>query len=435
MPKHDLPQGFPPRLLREPEFVEACRERDVSTIFKMAKRAGFYPSLIARRVDLTPSAVGEVIKGNREVNNIHVIERVADGLRIPGHMLGLARREWETEGDQGFSTTAAEAGAGAGAEDRVGFLDDAATSDPGDGATDPEFVAALIESQLPEQYKGANFFGARSTIPPVVQHAQSITRLLETATGTSRQSLLRTGGRVAEFIGWLYQDLGDFRRAALWSDRSMEWAQEAADDHMQSYILFRKSHQATARSSAERAVGLARAAQRLPDLTPQITALAAQQEAQGYALMRNPKAALAKFDEAHALASEPPAAGSVTTVDTSYCTPTYIEIQRANCWIDLGDPHRAIELFEGQLAELPQVYRNDRGVYLARLARAYVAAGELESGAEAATKALGIVRHTGSARTFAELSTVARSVTSQRSLPTVATFIDQFETIRDQFVA
>ncbi|WKK26196.1 tetratricopeptide repeat protein [Streptomyces olivoreticuli] len=37
-------------------------------------------------------------------------------------------------------------------------------------------------------------------------------------------------------------------------------------------------------------------------------------------------------------------------MDTSYCTPTYIEIQRANCWIDLGDPHRAIELFEGQLA-------------------------------------------------------------------------------------
>ncbi|MFF4531416.1 hypothetical protein ACFY1P_19355 [Streptomyces sp. NPDC001407] len=433
MPTSDVPQGFPPRLLREPEFVEACRERDFTTIFKVAKRAGFYPSLIARRVDLTPSAVGEVIKGNRGVMDIRVIERVADGLRIPGDMLGLARREWESDGNEGFS--AALAVADEAAMPPAGYPGALDEDDPGGDAVDPEFVAALVDSQLPEHYKGANFFGARSTIPTVAQQAQSITSLLESATGTTRQALLRTGGQVAEFIGWLYQDLGDFRRAALWSDRSMEWAQEAADDHMQSYILFRKSNQATARASAERTVGLARAAQRLPGLTPQITALAAQQEAQGYALMRNPKAALAKFDEAYALASESPSDGRGAAVDTSYCTPTYIEIQRANCWIDLGKPRRAIELFEGQLAELPEVYRNDRGVYLARLARAYVAARELESGAEAATKALGIVRHTGSARTFAELSSVARSVAPERSLPTVTTFIDRFEAVRDQFVA
>ncbi|MGW1071478.1 hypothetical protein [Streptomyces sp. NPDC002537] len=431
MPQCELPQGFPPRLLREPEFVEACRARDFSTIFKTAKRAGLYPSLIARRVELTPSAVGEVIKGQREVKDIRVIERVADGLRIPGHMLGLARRAWETCGDQGFSAAPTEAGTAA----ADGFPDLPGMDGPGDEVTDPEFVAALIESQLPQHYKGANYFGARCSIPPVVQQVQSITRLLETATGTSRQSLLRVGGRAAEFIGWLYQDLGDFQRAALWSDRSMEWAQEAADDHMQSYILFRKSHQAAARASAEKTVGLARAAQRLPDLTPQITALAAQQEAQGYALMRNPKAALAKFDEAYALASEAPEANAGSTVDTSYCTPTYIEIQRANCWIDLGDPRRAIELFERELEELPKVYRNDRGVYLARLARAYVTAREPDSGAEAALKALGIVRQTRSARTFAELSTLASAMESQRSLPTVATFIEQFETIRDRFVA
>ncbi|MCQ8770140.1 tetratricopeptide repeat protein [Streptomyces telluris] len=427
MPKHELSQGFPPRLLREEAMVEACRVRDFSVIFQLAKRAGFYPARLARCVELTPSAVGEIIKGNREINNISVVERVADGLRIPGRMLGLARRDWEADSAAvAVQVTSSEV-------DPFGCLAD---TGPDVEPTDPQFVAALIESQLPQHYKSSNFFGARHTIPAVVQHAQTITRLLERgSSGVPREALLQTGGRVAEFIGWLYQDLGDFRRAALWSDRAMEWAQEAADGHMQAYILFRKSNQATARASADRAVGLAKAAQRLPGLTPQIEALAAQQEAQGYALMGNPKAALARFDEARALVAEPTQTVPATGLDTSYCTPTYIEMQRANCWIDLGKPQQAIELFEGHLEALPQVYRNDRGVYLARLARAYVRAGELERGAEAATKSLGIVRYTGSARTFGVLSAVADSVAGERRLPTVAALLEHFAVVRDRFAA
>jgi hypothetical protein len=73
---------------------------------------------------------------------------------------------------------------------------------------------------------------------------------LETASGPTRDALLRTGALVVEFLGWLYQDLGDFRTAAYWSDRSMEWAQEAADDHVQSYVPYRKSHQATSCGNA-----------------------------------------------------------------------------------------------------------------------------------------------------------------------------------------
>ncbi|MFC5720219.1 hypothetical protein ACFP1Z_08590 [Streptomyces gamaensis] len=432
MPKHQPPQGFPARLLRDAMMVEACRQRDFATIFQMAKRAGIYPSLIARLCEMSPSRVGEVAKGQREVKDMQVIERLADGLRIPGHMLGLARRDWEPDGD-GFPT--ATAGTATAPDPGAGLFDDSADAGPVDNTTDPEFAATLIEGQLPQHYQTANYFGARHSIPSVVQHAQNISRLLETATGPTRQTLLRTGGQVAEFIGWLYQDLGDFRSAALWSDRSMEWAQEAADDHMQAYLLFRKSNQATAQASAQKAVGLAKAAQRLPGLTPQLTALAAQQEAQGYALMRNERAAFARFDEACELAAEAATAGTDATVDTSYCTPTYIEIQRANCWIDLGQPQRAIKLFEGQLAALPQVYRNDRSVYLARLARAYVTAGEPESGADAAIKALAIVRHTGSARTFSELASVAGSLLPHRVLPKVAAFIDHFEIIRDRFAA
>ncbi|MEO3847404.1 hypothetical protein ABGB09_07055 [Streptomyces sp. B8F3] len=427
MPKSEPPQQLPSRLLNDAEMIKVCRERDFSRIFRLMRRAGMYPALIARRCELTPSRVGEVIQGQRVIKDMGVIERVADGLRIPGRMLGLARREWEDS-----SSGPAPPGASTGAPEAFAVDDGLWVASEGDDLTDPEFVCALIQSQLPLHYKSANYFGARQPLGTVLHHAQTITRLFETANGSSRQELLTMGSRTAEFLGWLYQDLGNVRAAAYWSDRSMDWSQEAADDHMQSYVLFRKSNQAASQLRPERVIGLARAAQRVPGLTPQITSLAAQQEAVGYALQGNPKAALAKFDEAHEMAAQSKPNDPTSTLDTSYCTPAYIEIQRANCWTDLGEPLRAIQLFEAEIAALPEVYRNDRGVYFARLARAYAKAGEPERGSETATKALAIVSQTGSARTLAELASVAQAVESQRNLPSVATFAERLQIVRDQ---
>ncbi|MEU8351233.1 helix-turn-helix transcriptional regulator [Streptomyces sp. NPDC048845] len=65
-------------------------------MFRLVRiRAGIYPSRIAALCGMTPSRVGEIISGRRGLAHIDVIERVADGLRIPGAMLGLAHRPWE----------------------------------------------------------------------------------------------------------------------------------------------------------------------------------------------------------------------------------------------------------------------------------------------------------------------------------------------------
>ncbi|MBT2510053.1 hypothetical protein J7I98_30200 [Streptomyces sp. ISL-98] len=432
MTAYQPPTALPRSFLNRADVRTAITAHDFGTVFRIARsEAKISYSKIAAECDIKPERVGSLARGEGSVTTFNKIAQIADALRIPGHMLGLMRREWEEAGSTPPSTaplTARLPSHGPGA-------DELWVASPGDDLADPEFAAALIESQLPQHYKSANYFGARQPLATVVHHAKTIDHLLEDANGSTRRELLRIGSRTAEFVGWLYQDLGDFRSAGYWSDRSMEWAQEAADDHMQSYVLFRKSHQAASQVNAERTIGLARAAQRVPNLTARISALAAQQEATGYALQRNLKAAIAKFDEARELASQPTANDPVSTLDTSYCTPAYIEIQRANCWIDLGDPLRAIQIFEGEIAALPQIYRNDRGVYLARLARAYSKAGEPEQGAEAGTKALAIVAHTGSARTLAELAAVTRSVESRQSMPTVATFIERFQIVCDRFAA
>jgi predicted Zn-dependent protease len=90
-----------------------------------------------------------------------------------------------------------------------------------------------------------------------------------------------------------------------------------------------------------------------------------------------------------------------------YCTPGYVEIQRATCWLELGRPDRAIPVLERELSRLPAVHRRDRGVYLARLAAAYTAAGERDAAAAAATQARVIARATGSQRILRELRRAA----------------------------
>ncbi|MFF2039069.1 hypothetical protein ACFVVX_01470 [Kitasatospora sp. NPDC058170] len=403
-----VPDRLPACLLSNPEMIAACRRRDFATIFRLLKLAGIYPSLIARACDMTPSRVGEVMAGKPRIEKIDVIERIADGLHIPGHMLGLASREWEQEAPVPQAR-----------HRPVGpSIDGQGLSAP----IDPDFFVSHLRGLMPGHYKAANLLGSRHALDAVTRHVQLLDRLQQNVGGRARDELLSIGARTAEFLGWLNQDLGDFAQALYWSDRAMEWAQETGDDVMAAYVLFRKSNQATAQRNTQKAVSLARAAQRSACATLRIRALATQQEAQGHALMGNLRFAEAKFDEAHELAAEPDDSHADDALDLAYCTPTYIEMQRANCLIELGDPRTAVVMFEAELRILPPIYRNDQGVYLSRLARAYAVSGEPEQAAAAADRALSIAIDTESARAMAELSAADKALQQWSTVTEVATF-------------
>ncbi|WP_416876097.1 tetratricopeptide repeat protein [Kitasatospora sp. SC0581] len=376
-------------------------------MFRLLKTTGIYPSLIARACDMTPSRVGEVMSGKRRIEKIDLIERIADGLHIPGRMLGLASRSWELETPvrQPHRRQPEPSADGRGPNAPI----------------DPELFVSHLRGALPGHYKAANLLGSRHALDPVTRHVRLLDRLQQIAGGRARDELLTIGARTAEFLGWLNQDLGDFDRALFWSDRAMEWAQEAGDDVMAAYVLFRKSNQATAQRNAPKAVSLARAAQRSVGATHRIRALAAQQEAQGHAMMGNPRFAQAKFDEAHEIAAAPDDSHADDALDLAYCTPTYIEIQRANFLIELGDPRTAVGMLEAELRVLPPVYRNDQGVYLSRLARAYAVSGEPEQAAAAADRALSIAVDTESARAMSELSGAGKALQRWSAVPQVAT--------------
>ncbi len=273
--------------------------------------------------------------------------------------------------------------------------------------------------------KTDNLLGPRYAVRGVLDQLATIDDMLASLSLAARHEVVRLGAQYAESASWLYEDSGDLATAHLWNNRAMEWAHEADDYLMLSWTLFRRSQQAVANRNAAQVISLAQAARRTErELLPPMRAAIAQQEAHGYALDGDEHVAQTKLDEAHAWAATD-VAGDARGGHGSFCTASYIELQRAACWLTLGNANAAIQLYETTMPEIPAVYRRDRGRALSRLARAYVAADEPEQAARVATEALSIAESAGSTRTLNEVRTVGRQLAAHRQLSDVALLLDE----------
>ena len=203
---------------------------------------------------------------------------------------------------------------------------------------DPEAVGRL-GTILTEYAKIDNLLGPAHLLDLTSLHLDFISELLTVASGEGRTELLTVGARYAEFTGWLHQDAGDPQAAAYWSDRAMGWAQAADNDLMVSYVLMRKSNQASSLGDAPRTLGLARAALRGQDrLSPRARALALRQEARGHALSGDPTGCARALDAARDQAAAPDDQGEEDRILTGYCTSAFVEMEAADCAMLLGQP-------------------------------------------------------------------------------------------------
>jgi tetratricopeptide (TPR) repeat protein len=70
---------------------------DIAAVFRYLKSRRFSWASIASATELGASRVSEIASGKRLVNDYAVLERVALGLSIPRHYMGLATDEWAAE--------------------------------------------------------------------------------------------------------------------------------------------------------------------------------------------------------------------------------------------------------------------------------------------------------------------------------------------------
>jgi transcriptional regulator with XRE-family HTH domain len=287
-------------------------------------------------------------------------------------------------------------------------------------------VAEHLARAFPELSTEDWLLGPHQVLGTVGGHLDLIQQLLPNLAGPRRVRLLQVGARYAEFGSWLNQDSGNVRAATHWADRAMEWAQEVGNQHLVSYVLVRKADQAAAMRDAPRTIGLAQSAlQYRRRLTNRGGAVALQQLAVGHALAGNEVACQRALDTAAHLALR-----SQQEQDEGpgrYCTPAYVEIQRAATWIELGRPERAIDLFEDSLARLPTVHRRDRGVYLARLGSAYALSGSPDIAVPKGWEAWTVAQATGSRRITTELRQLGSRLTRWESMPEVGQLLKELQ--------
>jgi hypothetical protein len=270
-----------------------------------------------------------------------------------------------------------------------------------------------------------NLFGPAHALGAVHTQIAVIEALLPDSSGKTRQALLGLGAQYAESAGWLWEDAGHRAEAAAWTSRALEWAHAAAHPRLVAWALFRRSQQAAAERDIARTFGLIEAARRsAADLPGPMRAALAQQEAHGLAMDGDEQGCHNRLDDALNSAASPDVSGDASGGHGSFCTASYVEMQRAACWMVLRRPRRAVSTYRSALAGLPVAYRRDRAFGLARMAAALIAVREFDAAAGAALEAVRIAEGSGSARTLTEVHGVAARLSAHRNVPSVAALLD-----------
>jgi tetratricopeptide (TPR) repeat protein len=171
----------------------------------------------------------------------------------------------------------------------------------------------------------------------------------------------------------------------------------------------RRSNIATDAARPELALRLAHAAlDNRTRLSARQTAVVLRQRAQSYARLGDEHECAQALDAALRYAER----GEDAEEDLAYyCTPEYVHMEAAHCWIELGRPGDAIEPLQQSLARWPAQYRRDLGLCLARLTVAYAGDGQVEHALTVADHALAIARETRSFRTHTQLARIPRLLT------------------------
>jgi tetratricopeptide (TPR) repeat protein len=284
-----------------------------------------------------------------------------------------------------------------------------------------EELIGLLDGQWHALVRTDNLLGPRHALGGVRDQLGVIDALLRTVRQPARHRVLQLGARYAESAAWLHEDSGDMHGARYWTGRSMEWALEAGDRLMMSWVLFRRGEHAAADGDAAAVAGLAAAACREGgELPGPMLAAILQQEAFAYALDGDEAACQAALDQARERAASPDDPGDASSGHGSFCTPAYVEMQRGRCWLRLGQPAKARPALESAIRSLPPVYRRDRGVALSALATAFAATGEPAEAAVTAAQALGVARDAGSERIVSMVIPVGTALARYRGIEAVA---------------
>ncbi|MEU3855186.1 XRE family transcriptional regulator [Streptomyces sp. NPDC029554] len=439
MTGYEPPTALPPAALQRAEMRAALAAHDFGTVFRLARdEARVSYSKIAAECDMKPERVGLLARGQGSVTTYEKITRIADALRIPGWMVGLAPRPWETPGAP--SRTAAAHGhgidaAGGRVRRREFFKASAGT---GLAVGLPELarpgVGSRIGSDYPERLRARtarlrrldDVLGGGDTYRVYLGEYQSTKALLREATYSEAtgRALLSVLAEQAQQAGWAAFDGGRHRDATGLYEASHQVAIDAKDAELAGNALAFLAYQ---RVNGDRQAGIHIASRSVdeagPDAAAGVRALLYERLAWAHALAGNDTATEQALHAAQVALAE---AGSHRQPDwAAWVDQTELQIMTGRCFTELRRPLRAVPVLETALARYDDTHARDKSLYLSWLADSYLTAGEVEQAATITGRALDLACDVASVRPRQQLAPVLQRLAQHHALPTVAEVLDK----------
>jgi hypothetical protein len=430
--------GVPRGLLRRPDFIAACRDRDFGAVFALIRKYGGISQVrIAAALDMTPSRVGEVIRGQRQVTSMEVIERVSDRLRIPGPMLGLAPRPWEPA-----AAAASESGQ-AGLDDVVAILGDQsldvtaesaarlahtwlATESPQSGELRAgrrigSDLVHRVEARIHHLRRMDDYIGGRDSLGIVAREVEVTAALLRGATYPEpiRAALLAALAELCQLTGWVLDDAGRHEQAIRYYVTGVHAAEEAGDRSLAANLLSTMSYSRANSSHTQEAVLMARSAVLAggPHSAPAGCALLWDRAAWAHALNGDAdlcRHALDAADESFSRAD-----GEPGPAWAYWLTRGELDVMAGRCFTELDQPDRAEPLLLDAIAGYDLSRSREVALYRSWLGEAYAKAGDVDRACDQSMKVLDAVEGVNSARVDDRVVVLRRALRRYADEPAV----------------
>jgi tetratricopeptide (TPR) repeat protein len=433
---------LPAHVVARQDFAQACGARDMGEILRIAKQyggVGFTASHLARRCELTTSRVQEYIKGQIEARRIELFERVADGLHIPGGMLNLGSRPWESQEPVPDATDSKspidigetsvlrrdfmKLGAGLAAATvarRIPGIPSRTAGNRIGGSTIDELRATMERLRKLDDHLG----GADTYDMYCAEYAKTGALLKGASLSTAtRDSLLSLHAEQAQQAGWAAFDAGWHREAEDLYRKSFDAAKGADNLSLAGNSLILRGYQLLSLGKvdttlADKACGIAE-----KSANPAVRSLLFQRSAWTYALAGQSEQVARVLGQAgDALAGD-------ASPDADWAlwahNPVELEIMTGRCWTELHRPLRAVPALEAALSQYGDSHARDKSLYLTWLADAYLDAGEVEPATAALGRSLDLAGDVASARPLPRVDSVLGRLAPHHDMAGVAQLLDR----------
>jgi tetratricopeptide (TPR) repeat protein len=267
---------------------DAIDAHDFGRLFFLARKyAGISYNRMAEACDIKSSRVSELARGEGSITTLTKIEQIADALRIPGHMLRLARRPWESSAHRTTERPAS------GDSRQLPVLN---------GARGDVYAEAIRETSQKLIALDNELYGL-PIADMAVRAFKTVHRRLGDGDYESRyeRDIQAAGAELAEIAGWALFNAGHFAASRRFNQEALFLAKLCRDHSTELLILQNMGMLAGWVGRSREELSIARSVIEREHLQPRIEAMFRAREAQGLAASGQNSDASRSFDRARSL--------------------------------------------------------------------------------------------------------------------------------------